>query len=73
MPELRYQVFHEYQARLQKRIHLFLVFPVPVFVFLMIRLDNGRIRPWITSEDFTFYLRNTLARAILCPFKQNAV
>lgn len=61
MNKKKYNNFQEFLARLQKRIHIFLSVPVPAFIFLIIRLDNGRIRPRINDHLIALLIRNSFA------------
>ncbi len=56
-----YKNFHEFIIKLQQRVHLLLVLPMIIFVYLFIKIENAQFHPFLIDIDFLYYTRNTVS------------
>ncbi len=56
-----YKNFHEFIIKLQQRVHLLLVLPMIIFVYLFIKIENARFHPFLIDSVLLYYTRNTVA------------
>ena len=56
-----YNNFHEFIIMLQNRVHILLVLPVMLFVYLFIRIENYQFHAFLINRDLRFLIRSSIA------------
>ena len=56
-----YNNFHEFIIKLQNRVHVLLIFPVMIFVYLFIRIENYRFHAFLINRNLRFLVRSSAA------------
>jgi hypothetical protein len=56
-----YNNFHEFIIKLQNRVHVLLILPVMIFVFLFIRIENYQFHAYLINRNLRFMIRSSTA------------
>jgi hypothetical protein len=54
---IRYGTFQEYLMRFQQRVHILIAPPLVVFVFMFIKIENGRFHPGLVKGNELGFIR----------------
>jgi hypothetical protein len=57
MNYIKYNNFRDYLMKFQQRVHVLIAPPLLVFVFLFIKIENGRFHPVLLNGDLNYYIR----------------